>query len=438
MRSMNRRQMLASSAVLAAGVYTFPSSVVRAAGPNEKLNIACVGVGGKGASDMQETGVGNNIVAVCDVDEATLAKAAAAYPQAKRYIDWRKLLEQNDIDAVTVSTPDHMHAPITMSALELGKHVYCQKPLCHSIHEARQLTLAAARKGVVTQMGIQHHSSPRFKTAQRLIREGIIGKVRAAHVWTDRPGTYWTQGFDRPTGSDPVPQGVHWDLWLGVAPERPFKANTYHPFRWRAFWDFGTGAMGDMGCHGMDPVVSSLELGAPLKVSAECSGLNDDTGPAWSVQHHEFAGTAHTTERFHMTWYDGGKRPPAELFGEGKYHEWLNGVLFLGDKGSLVVDYENLPVLLPTGKFADHKIVAEPEDNHYQQWTEACKGNGKTSTPFSYSGPLTETVLLGNVAIRTGKTIEWDSENLKAKGLPAADPWIRREYRAGWKVPGLS
>ncbi len=438
MPRIDRRQMLLGSAAMAAGVYAFPSSKLHAANASEKLNIACVGVGGKGWSDMHETSVGQNVVAICDVDEGTLAKAAEAFPNAKRYTDWRKLLEQKDIDAVTVSTPDHMHAPVAMSAISLGKHIYCQKPLCHSVFEARRLTEAAAAQRVVTQMGIQHHSTPRFKTAAKLIREGVIGKVREAHVWTDRPGTYWTQGFERPAGSDPVPSGVHWDLWLGVAPERPFVSNSYHPFRWRAFWDFGTGAMGDMGCHGMDPVVHAVELSAPRKVTAETSGTNGETGPLWTILHYEFPGTKHTTDNFKMVWYDGGKRPSADLFGGGKYHEWLNGVLYIGDKGSLVVDYENLPVLLPTEKFADFKIEAEPADNHYLQWTEACKGNGQTSTPFSYSGPLTETVLLGNVALRTGKAIEWDAKNLKAIGCPEADQFLRREYRNGWSVKGLS
>lgn len=422
---------------MAAGVYAFPSTKLHAANASEKLNIACIGVGGKGWSDMHETSVGQNVVAICDVDEGTLAKAGEAFPGAKRYSDWRKLLEQKDIDAVTVSTPDHTHAPATMSALSLGKHVYCQKPLCHSVFEARRLTEAAAAQRVVTQMGIQHHSTPRFKTASKLIRSGIIGKVREAHVWTDRPGTYWTQGFDRPASTDPVPAGVHWDLWLGVAPERPFVANTYHPFRWRAFWDFGTGALGDMGCHGMDPVVHAVELSAPRKVAVETSGTNGETGPLWTILRYDFPGTRHTTDSFQMVWYDGGKRPTADLFGGGDYHEWLNGVLFIGDQGSLVVDYEKLPVLLPTGKFADFKIEPEPADNHYLQWTEACKGNGQTSTPFSYSGPLTETVLLGNVALRTGTTIEWDAKNLQAIGCPEADPFLRRDYRKGWSVKGL-
>jgi predicted dehydrogenase len=387
---------------------------------------------------MHETSVGHQIVAICDIDEARLAKASEAFPKAKKYLDWRKLLEQDNIDAVTVSTPDHMHAPVAMSAIQAKKHVYCQKPLCHSIYEARQLTKAAEAQGVVTQMGIQHHSSPRFKTTVQMIRDGVIGKVHTAHVWTDRPGTYWKQAFPRPTGSDPVPGSIAWDMWLGVAPERPYLADMYHPFKWRAFWDFGTGALGDMGCHGMDPVVSAVQLGAPTKVVAETSELYDDTAPAWSILTYEFPGTPHTAEQFTMVWYDGGKRPPAEVCGSETVAGWENGVVFLGEKGILAVDYEKLPVLLPADQFADYQMEVQPEDNHYQQWTAACVGNGTPSTPFSYSGPMTETVLLGNLAIRLREPILWDSQNLTAKGLPAADPLIRREYRPEWRVAGLS
>ncbi|MCA9150524.1 MAG: Gfo/Idh/MocA family oxidoreductase [Planctomycetales bacterium] len=441
MQKLDRRQMLKSSAAAMVAVHTGVPSRVRAASPNERLNIACVGVGGKGWSDMQETSVGQNVVAICDIDAQRLARASEAHPRATAHQDWRKLLEQNNIDAVTVSTPDHMHAPVAMSAAQLGKHLYCQKPLCHSVYEARQLTEIAAANKLVTQMGIQHHSSPKFKTAVKLIRSGIIGKVRAAHVWTDRPGTFWQQAFARPTGQHAVPEHVAWDLWLGVAPARDFVADTYHPFKWRGFWDFGTGALGDMGCHGMDPVVHSLQLGPPNLVRAETSELFPDTGPAWSVITYDFPATPHTaTDGFQMVWYDGGKRPDVALFEEADFAglKWSNGILFLGEHGKLAVDYEHLPHLLPTAKFADTKIEPEPEDNHYQQWVAACKGNGETSTPFSYAGPLTETVLLGNVAIRLQAAIEWDSANLRATNLTAADAFIRRTYRDGWKVKGLS
>jgi predicted dehydrogenase len=438
MRRIDRRQMLARSAAFVAGVHVGLAGRARGASVNDKLNIACVGVGGKGASDMHETSVGQNVVAICDIDEQRLAEAAKAFPGARQYVDWRRLLDQTDIDAVTVSTPDHMHAPIAISAMQLGKHVYCQKPLCHSVYEARQLTKAAEQYGVVTQMGIQHHSSSRFKTAVKLIQGGIIGKVLEAHSWTDRPGTYWTQAFPRPQGRDAVPSHIHWDHWLGVAPARDYLNDTYHPFKWRAFWDFGTGALGDMGCHGMDPVISALQLGPPSWVRAETSERFDDTAPAWSVIHYHFPGTVYTTDPFDMVWYDGGKRPSADRVGGAQIADRANGIVFVGDQGLLAVDYERMPVLLPQEQFADFKLIAEPEDNHYLQWTEACKGNGTTSTPFSYAGPMTETVLLGNLAVRSAKPIVWDSQKLEAVDTPEADAFIRRPYRAAWQITGLS
>ena len=427
-----RRRFLQGS--VAMGLAACGVRSARANASNE-VHIACIGVGGKGESDSAETGVHNQIVAICDVDEARLAKAGAKYPKAKRYTDWRKMLEQSDIDAVTVSTPDHTHAPATMSALAAGKHVYTQKPLTHSVFEARQLTLAAQKMGAVTQMGIQHHSNTFFKTAVQLIQSGTIGTVSDVHVWTDRPVGFWTQNKDRGVAK-PVPDGLHWDQWLGVAPHRPF-ADGYHPFHWRAFWDFGTGALGDMGCHGMDPVVAALELGAPNLIVPNGPRPNQETGPEWSELRYQFPGTRWTSDSLSMTWYDGAKLPPRSLFQIRDEEQLLkNGILFIGSKGQLLVDYFNPPRLLPEGDFADTKIDAAPADNHYQQWTEAIKGNGKTSCPFSYSGPLTETVLLGNVAVRTGKPVKWDSASLSCD-TKLANQMLRRTYRDGWQVEGL-
>ena len=307
---------------------------------------------------MQETAAGNRIVAICDVDEERLAKAAEKFPQATKYTDWRKLLEQADLDAVTVSTPDHMHAPITMSALQAGKHTYTQKPLAHSVFEARQLALAAKQYGAVTQMGIQHHSNTFFRTAVRLIQDNVIGSVSDVHVWTDRPVGFWTQDKDRGP-SKPVPATLHWDHWLGVAPERPY-ADGYHPFHWRAFWDFGTGALGDMGCHGMDPVVSALQLGPPTSIVPSEPKPNQETGPAWSILTYAFEGTKWTTDSLAMTWYDGAKLPPRELFAIRPDEKILqNGILFIGEKGQLLVDYFNPPKLLPETDFARTKIETD-------------------------------------------------------------------------------
>ncbi|MFV0446309.1 MAG: Gfo/Idh/MocA family protein [Planctomycetaceae bacterium] len=434
---VSRRRFLRQ---IAAGVALVPvasSRVLWAA--NDKVNIACIGVGGKGASDLAETAVGHNIVAICDIDSQRLGQAAMKFPQARTYTDWRKLLEQGDIDAVTISTPDHMHAPITMSAMNLGKHVFTQKPLTHDIYEARRLTDVAREKGLITQMGIQHHATARLKMAVQTIRNGVIGKVSEVHTWTDRPGTFWKQGLKRPDHGDPVPENIDWDHWLGTAPKRPFVAKLYHPFHWRGWWDFGTGALGDMGCHILDPVVNALELGPPTTVSAEGPEPDAESGPLWCIVHYQFPGTAHTTESVTVHWYEAGKQPPREIFqAPDDWKGSLNGVLFIGEKGNLFVGFPEMPQLFPVDRFPADSIPKQEDHNHYTEWTTAIATGGSTSCPFSYSGPLTETVLLGNVAYRSGATIEWDSTNLKATGLPAADALIRRTYRAGWEVSGLS
>lgn len=434
---VSRRRFLQSAAAASLIGPVVSRSPARAAASGT-VNIGCIGVGGKGWSDMQETSVGHNIVAICDIDEQRLAKAADAFPQAKTYTDWRKLLEQADLDAVTVSTPDHTHAPATATAMQLGKHVYTQKPLTHDLYEARRLTEIAAEKSVITQMGIQHHATRRLKLAVDAIQKGVIGKVSAVHAWTDRPGTFWKQGLDRPTQGESAPSHVHWDLWLGTAPERPFVSGLYHPFHWRGWWDFGTGALGDMGCHILDPVVGALELGPPRTVRAEGPPPHPDSGPLWCIVHFTFPGTAHTTDSVNVTWYEAGKQPARELFKAPE--DWAgsqNGVLYIGEKGNLFVGFPEMPELFPKGDFSNHQWPDFQDHNHYTEWTSAVAGTGKTSCPFSFSGPLTETVLLGNLAYRTEATIAWDSAALKATGNPAADALIRRAYRDGWGTPGL-
>lgn len=432
--SLNRRHFLQGVASTA----LFGPLLAQAASTPPAIKIACVGVGGKGWSDMQETSVGHEIVAICDIDEQRLAKAAEAFPHAKRYTDWRKLLEQTDIEAVTVSTPDHMHAAVTMSAMQLGKHVYTQKPLTHTVYEARQLTKVAAEKQLVTQMGIQHHATARLKLAVDAIQAGVIGKVHEVHAWTDRPGTFWKQGQKRPEQQGAAPAHVHWDLWLGTAPERPWVGGLYHPFHWRGWWDFGTGALGDMGCHLLDPVINALQLGPPKTVEAKGPAPDEESGPEWCIVQYTFPGTAHTTETVDVHWYEAGLQPDRALFQAPD--DWAgsqNGVLYRGEKGNLFVGFPEMPELFPKEQFSDHVWPEFKDHNHYREWTTAVATGGKTSCPFSYSGPLTETVLLGNVAYRAGAKLEWDSENLKAVNLPAADPFVKREYRQGWEVPGL-
>ena len=404
----------------------------------EKINLASVGVGGKGASDLRETAVGHNVVAICDVDANRLAAAAKDFPQAKTYTDWRKLLEQKDIDAVTISTPDHMHAAISLAAMSLGKHVYTQKPLTHNVREARQMQLAAEKHRVVTQMGIQHHSSARIKNAVQIIRDGVIGKVREVHTWTDRPGAFWKQGLQRPERSDPVPSSLNWDLWLGVAPQRPFVSALFHPFHWRGWWDYGTGAMGDMGCHIWDPVFTALELEAPTLIEAQGPEPDLESGPLWCEITYEFPGTRHTTDTVKVVWYEAGRQPdPAIIKAPQDWPGSLNGILFVGERGNLFVGFPEAAQLFPLGDFSDYQLPQHEDNNHYTQWTQAILGQGQTSCPFSYAGPLTEAVLLGNVAYRSGGKVTWDQQEMKTLGNDNAQQFIGRTYRTGWELSPL-
>lgn len=437
--SHSRRQILKRSAALIGGSLAAPA-ILSSAAPNRKVAIACIGVGGKGWSDMLEVAPGNEIVAICDIDEDRLAKAAVRFDKAKRYTDWRKVLEQPGIDAVMVSTPDHTHAPVTATALGLGLHCYTQKPLTHSIHEARQLTkIAAGHPELVTQMGIQHHATRRIKTAIHALRQDrVIGRVREVHAWTDRPINFWQQGMDRPIGGEAAPATVHWDQWLGVAPERPWVSGVYHPFKWRGWWDFGTGVAGDMGCHILDPVVNALELGPPTTVEAEGPAPLSESGPEWCLVDYVFPGTKHTADTLKLTWYEAGKMPPRELFqAPDDWKGSKNGILFVGERGNLFVGFPEMPELFPKENFADYQWADLPDHNHYEEWIQAIRGELKSDTPFAYSGPLTETVLLGNVAYRSGAKITWDSANLKVTDVGEANRFLKREYRKGWEVPGL-
>jgi predicted dehydrogenase len=331
-----------------------------------------------------------------------------------------------------------LHAAATLTAMRMGKHVFTQKPLTHSVYEARQLAHAATALGLVTQMGTQHHSAARIKNAVQIIADGVIGPVSEVHAWTDRPGNFWQQGLKRPEGGQPVPGGVHWDLWLGVAPERPFHPGLYHPFHWRGWWDFGTGAGGDMACHILDPVFTALELGAPTMVVAEGPEPDPDSGPVWCQVKYEFPGTARTTETLEVHWYEAGRQPPRERFmAPADWPGSDNGILFIGSKGNLFVGFPEPPQLFPLGDFADYQLPDHAEDNHYTQWTQAILGHGTTCCPFSFAGPLTEAVLLGNVAFRTQKPILWDARLMMARGNEAAETYIRRPYRVGWEVEGL-
>jgi predicted dehydrogenase len=390
-----------------------------------------VGVGGKGGENIKGVS-GENIVALCDADGNTLDKVAAQFPKARTYRDWRRLLEQKDLDAVVVTVPDHSHAVASMAAMKLGRHVYCEKPLTHSVYEARQMTLAARERKVATQMGNSGHSSEAIREAVEWVRAGAVGPVREVHCWSNRP--IWPQGISRPAGTPPVPKHVDWDLWIGPAPMRPYNP-AYHPFNWRGWWDFGTGALGDMGCHIIDGAFWALELGAPSAVEADSSGVNGETAPKWSVVRYEFPARG-ARPAVKLTWHDGGKMPGPELTGL-KADEKLsdNGTLFIGDKGRLLFERGKPLRVLPERKDfeAPPKTIAR-SIGHYAEWIAACKGGAAAGSNFDYAGPLTEMVLLGNVALRTGRRIEWDSETMQVRNVPEAARLIRREYRAGWTL----
>ncbi len=443
---LSRRRFLQNTVAAGGAAALTTLSWSRVWGANERLRVASIGVEGKGWSDHSEVAASRHveIVALCDVDEDAkhLGKAAEKYPQAKRYTDWRRLFEQSrDFDAVIVSTPDHMHAPIALPAMKLGKHVFCQKPLTHSVFEARQMRLAAEKYRLVTQMGNQIQSDKAYRTAVKLVHDGVIGRVKEVHSWQSGP-MRWMLAGDRPAGSDPVPQTLHWDDWLGVAPGRPYKKNLYHSFNWRAWQDFSNGQLGDFGCHILDPVFLALGLTAPTTIRAEAPAINREVWTKRAKVHYQFPGTERTAGKtLALTWYDGqGHLPPPETHGlPMNYKLPGSGSVLIGEKGSLVIPHVAIPKLFPEEKFADFKMEIVPSVNHYTSWADACRGEGKTTSSFAYAGPLTETVLLGAVAIRIrGETLHWDSTRLAIPNSTAANDLLRKRYRKGWEPPWIA
>ncbi len=409
------------------------------AAPGETLNHASFGASGMALADIRSLTASPylRLVAVADVDLNRTAEVKKLFPDVRVYQDYRELLDrEKDLDSVNISTPDHMHGSITMRAIQRGLNVYTQKPLTQTLHEARQLTRAAKESGIVSQMGIQIHSNPVHKSVVATIRDGAIGKVREVHSWS---GKQWGDRSPRPDRNDPVPDGLDWNGWLGVAAKRPFIAGWYHPGVWRKRLDFGTGTFGDMGCHILDPVFGSLGLTAPTEVRSEGGAPNDHSWGLDSVVRYSFPATPHTTEGFTLTWYDGDRRPPDKVKARIGDRELSNqGSLYIGTKGVLYSPYIAPPVLLPAEKFADYERPEPDGDNHYLQFVEACRGNGQTSTPFSYAGPLTEMVLLGCLATRFPETtLAWDAEALKITNVEEANRFVRREAREGYRTKGL-
>ena len=461
---VTRRSFLGGTAATAFGFLVVPSHVLAREGkqpPSNKLQIACIGCGGKGGGDVGAVS-GETVVALCDVDWGRAKGSVKRCPKAKKFTDYRIMLQEmgEQIDAVTISTPDHIHAPASMMAMRMGKHVFCQKPLTHNIHEARAIAEAARKYKVVTQMGIQGHGFEGPRLVKEWIDAGWLGNVTEVWYWTNRP--IWDQNVRRPTHTDPVPQGLDWDLWLGPAPARPYaekltpksKRNAYHPFSWRGWWDFGSGALGDIACHAMDAAFWALELGYPTAVEAKAGPMTSESPPNWSQITIEFPARGDRPP-VKVVWNDGyekNERPgelavprPKELEAGRKLPKSIGGQLIIGDKATIMAGvYCRSPRVIPEAKMRDllknHKVektIPRCDGGHYREWIAACKANKPedSKTNFAdYAGPLTEMVLIGNLAIRSGKRVEWDAKNMKSTNVPEANQYVRREYRKGWEL----
>lgn len=412
----------------------------RVIAPNEKLNIAVVGCGGRGYENLKGC-AGENIVALCDVDTNRAAQALKEFPNAKRYSDWRELFDDaKSFDAVVVSTPDHMHAPISITAMRYGKHVYCEKPLARTIHEARFMAAVAKEFGVATQMGTQGVSFDNTRTGIEMLRAGVIGAPKEIHVWTDRPLNWWPQGVERPTDTPPVPDTLDWDLWLGVAPERPYHP-AYMPFKWRGWKDFGSGAIGDMGIHNAAIAFLGLQMGMPDAARiVDSSPLCNETFPAWSELCIDFP--AHgNNPAFKMYWYDGGRKPPASLIDGGPLDG--NGCIIVGSEGTLYsIDWAgDRHVLYPKSKFKDFQPpppTLPRVESHHQEWIDACKGGPAPMANFTdFAAPMTEIMQLGNLALLTGRDLRWDTMGEMSPDCAEANAFVRPGYRDGWKIEAL-
>lgn len=434
------------SAGLAAAIAGMPA-IVRGQNLNSKLQFAGIGTNGKGWSDIKEM-AGHSavqIVAFADVDLSRTDKVKRLAPEAPLFQDYRVMLNElgDKIDAVTVSTPDHMHAYISLDAMRRGKHVYCQKPLARTVWEARQMRKQAAKSKVITRMGNQIHSNTAYRTAAKLIKDGAIGKVKEVHSWVPTTGHGYSGHLNRPVESVPVPPSLNWDLWVGVAPMRPYGGDrVYCPFTWRDWQDFGSGALGDFGCHLLDPVFTALNINsAPKTIKNENTGMNEEVWPASQTIHYLFPGTEYTAgDTLKITWYDGGRRPNpkhAKLTGDQKLPR--SGSILVGEKGSMVLPHYAPPTLNPLSKYENFKIVPEESLNHYHGWVDGCLSGKQPSDGFEYGGNLTEAVQLGNVAAHFPKEeLHWDPDKFEITNKPEANPYLTREYREGWEIEPVS
>ncbi len=474
----SRRSFIRNVGATTAGLLILPRHVLGRGvqAPSDRLNVAIVGysVGGMGVHDLRALlAGGNNIVALCDVDETAAGAARlkalfdarpgweetaaflSGFPASGRYRDYRVMLEKRkDIDAVVVATPDHSHAVIAMAAMQLGKHVHVQKPMTRTISEARALTEAARRYKVVSQMGNQGHTGEGVRLIEEWIRDGAIGRVREVHCWTNRP--IWAQGMPRPSETPAVPAGLDWDLWIGPVASRPYH-RVYHPFSWRAWQDFGCGSLGDMGCHVMDAAYSVLKLGAPTSVVgfasklvmqvakpdgsvAETPVVYDDSFPPATIVHYAFPARSEDLPAVKLYWYDGGFQPPRPDELEPDRRMPGGGTIFVGEKGKLMCDsYSGSPRLIPETAMQAYtrpeKTIPRITTSHQQAWVDAIKGKIPPPDDFDYAGPFTETVLLGNVATRfPGQRLEWDAPTMRVTNLPEANALVQHQYRSGWSL----
>lgn len=466
-KKITRREFIGSSAVAAAALTTISCSVLGKSikpAPSERINLAFIGTGDMGMGNLNDLIrlPDVEVVAVCDVAQVvdyshvefggkaglkvaleTVEKYNAEQKKSGTskgcagYVDFREMLEkETGIDAVVVATPDHVHAVACMAAINKGKHVYCEKPLTHSVYETRMVTEAARKAGVATQMGNHGHSGEGIRLAVEWIRDGAIGPVREVHGWTGVGRADWVQTKGRPKDRPPVPETLDWDLWIGPAPFRPYHP-AYAPYNWRGWWDFGTGAIGDMACHNLDPAFWALDLGSPISVEASCSGLNDESVPFGALYHFEFP-AREEMPAVTLKWYDGGLMPPRPRELEEGRRMGDEGVYFVGDKGVIKMGgWAESPRLIPESKMKAYKRPPKTIPRirgHHRNWIDACKGGNPASSNFDYAGPLTEMVLLGNVALRTGKKIDWDGSNLKATNAPEANKYIKPVFRKGWRL----
>jgi predicted dehydrogenase len=441
-RKITRRNVVKGSAAAAFGFTFVPAHVW---GANERVRVGCIGIGGKGASDVADiAAAGADIVALCDVDDSRRVRkrkdARETYPGAQFYRDFRVMLEKNEnrLDAVSVSTPDHTHCHAAVTAMRMGKHVYCQKPLTHSISEARLMAETAKKHKVATQMGNQAHAGEPIRRAVEWIRAGVIGKVKEVHTWTNRP--IWPQGLSARPKPEKVPAGLDWDLWLGPVQAQAY-SSAYCPFKWRGWWDFGTGALGDMGCHIMDMPYWALDLKYPTSVKAESTANSAVSGPTAAKVTYRFAAGKYS-DALKFVWYDGDNMPSRKVIVDcGLSKEEVAkkfDLVMIGEKGKMffkrtTTDWVITPESVAAGFKAPEPTIPRVTSED-AEWLAACQGGPAALSNFSRSGPFTEVVLLGNLAIRTGKDLKWDGPAMKATNCPEADQYIHRRYRKGWEL----